>query len=76
MRTDGLGGLRAGAHSKKPRVMRGSERLTTQLSELAGLVLAEREGFEPSIRQKAYTGFRVRRIRPLCHLSTWSNCEV
>ena len=32
-------------------------------------VLAEREGFEPSIRQKPYTGFRVQRIRPLCHLS-------
>ncbi len=44
MRTDGLGGLRAGAHNKKPRVMRGSKRLTTQLSELAGLFLAEREG--------------------------------
>ncbi len=40
MRTDGLGGLWAGAHNKKPRVMRGSERLTTQLSELAGLFLA------------------------------------
>jgi hypothetical protein len=32
-----------GAHSKKPRVVRGSERLTTRLIELAGLVLAERE---------------------------------
>ena len=30
----------SGAHSKKPRVVRGSERLTTRLSELAGLVLA------------------------------------
>ncbi len=38
----------SGAHSKKPRVVRGSERLTTRLSELAGLVLAEQEGFEPS----------------------------
>ena len=27
----------------------GSERLETRLSELAGLVLAEREGFEPSV---------------------------
>jgi len=32
----------SGAHSKKPRVVRGSERLTTRLSELAGLVLAAR----------------------------------
>ena len=31
--------------------------------------LAEKEGFEPSIRQKPYTGFRVQRIRPLCHFS-------
>jgi hypothetical protein len=30
----------SGAHSKKPRVVRGSERRTTRLSELAGLVLA------------------------------------
>ncbi len=30
----------SGAQSKKPRVMRGSERLTTRLSELTGLVLA------------------------------------
>ncbi len=57
MRTDGLGGLRAGAHNKKPRVMRGSERLTTQLSELAGLVLAEREGFEPSVRENRTPDF-------------------
>ena len=41
----------SGAHSKKPRVVRGSERLATRLSELAGLVLAEREGFEPSVRK-------------------------
>jgi|SRR5574343_95038 hypothetical protein len=30
----------SGAQSKKPRVVRGSSRLTTRLSELAGLVLA------------------------------------
>jgi hypothetical protein len=30
----------SGAHNAKPRVVRGSERLTTRLSELAGLVLA------------------------------------
>jgi hypothetical protein len=29
--------------------MRGSERLTTRLSELAGLFLAERVGFEPTV---------------------------
>ena len=34
---------------QKPRVVRGSERLTTQLSELEDLVLAAREGFEPSV---------------------------
>ena len=41
----------SGAHSKKPRVVRGSERLATRLSELAGLVLAERVGFEPTVRE-------------------------
>ena len=46
-----------GAHSKKPRVVRGSERLTTRLSELAGLVLAEREGFEPSVRKNRTPDF-------------------
>jgi len=39
----------SGAQSKKPRVVRGSSRLLTRLSELAGLVLAEREGFEPAV---------------------------
>ena len=34
----------SGAQSKKPRVVRGSERLTTRLSELAGLGLAGRVG--------------------------------
>ena len=29
---------------KKPRVVRGSERLATRLSELAGLVLAGQKG--------------------------------
>ena len=50
----GFGGAlpwgQSGAQSKKPRVVRGSERLATRLSELEGLVLAEQEGFEPSIR--------------------------
>lgn len=31
--------------------------------------LAEVEGFKPPIRKRAYTGFRVRRIRSLCHTS-------
>jgi GAF domain-containing protein len=30
---------------------------------------AEREGFEPSSDRKTRTGFRDRRIQPLCHLS-------
>ena len=30
---------------------------------------AEREGFEPSMDGTAHTGFRDRRIQPLCHLS-------
>ena len=34
----------SGAHNKKPRVERGSERLATRLSELAGLVLAGQQG--------------------------------
>jgi hypothetical protein len=32
-------------------------------------VSAEREGFEPSMDETAHTGFRDRRIQPLCHLS-------
>jgi MMPL family len=32
-------------------------------------VSAEREGFEPSSDRKTRTGFRDRRIQPLCHLS-------
>ena len=40
------------------------------------MILAEKEGFEPSIRQKPYTGFRVQRIRPLCHFSGYlAQCE-
>ena len=31
--------------------------------------LAEREGFEPSVLHTQYAGFRIRCIRPLCHLS-------
>ena len=30
--------------------------------------MAEREGFEPPVRQ-AHSGFQDRHIRPLCHLS-------
>ena len=32
-------------------------------------VVAEKEGFEPSVQLKLYAGFRIRCIRPLCHLS-------
>ena len=32
-------------------------------------LLAEKEGFEPSVQLKLYAGFRIRCIRPLCHLS-------
>jgi hypothetical protein len=31
--------------------------------------VAEQEGFEPSVQQKLYAGFRIRCIRPLCHRS-------
>ena len=34
---------------------------------------AEREGFEPSMDETAHTGFRDRRIQPLCHLSGGRN---
>ena len=36
---------------------------------------AEREGFEPSMDGTAHTGFRDRRIQPLCHLSRSSVAE-
>ena len=39
----------SGAHSKKPRVVRGSVRLQTPLSRLEGLVLAEQKSFERSL---------------------------
>jgi hypothetical protein len=41
--------LESEAQSKKPRVVRGSERLTTRLSESAGLVLPVRRGFNVSV---------------------------
>jgi hypothetical protein len=31
----------------------------------------ERGGFEPPMDGNAHTGFRDRRIQPLCHLSRW-----
>ncbi len=37
------------AGTKKPRVERGSERQATLLSRFEVFVLAEREGFEPSV---------------------------
>ena len=48
---------RSGAQSKKPRVVRGSVRLQGRLSMLEGLVVAEREGFEPSIRYNRIPDF-------------------
>ena len=33
------------------------------------MMMAEREGFEPSVQENLYAGFRIRCIRPLCHLS-------
>ena len=42
----------------------------THLRHMSRLItLAEREGFEPSMDETAHTGFRDRRIQPLCHLS-------
>ena len=36
---------------------------------------AEVEGFKPPIRVRAYTGFRVQRIRSLCHTSLIWQCK-
>jgi hypothetical protein len=49
-RFSGVGGhgVSQGAQAKKPRVVRGSERLITRLSGFEGLVLAERVGFSRS----------------------------
>ena len=47
--TGGQFSIGANTHSKKPRVVRGSVRLTARLSELAGLVLAEQKRFEWSL---------------------------
>ncbi len=44
----------SGAQSKKPRVVLGFGRLQIAVSELRWLVLAEKEGFEPSIRRTVY----------------------
>ena len=38
--------------------------------------MAEQEGFEPSVQQKLYAGFRIRCIRPLCHRSAASKDEI
>ena len=39
-----------------------------------GYKLAEREGFEPSVPRKEYTGLAVQHLQPLSHLSAlkWS----
>lgn len=39
-----------------------------RVNDVPRLHIAEREGFEPPVRQ-AYSGFQDRHIRPLCHLS-------
>ena len=31
-------------------------------------IMAGKEGFEPSVLEYQYAGFRIRCIRPLCHL--------
>src|SRR4030095_11994878 len=41
----------------------------TKKGPVGTLVLAEGVGFEPTVRKNPYTGFRIRRIRPLCHPS-------
>ncbi len=51
-----------------PRMVRGSERPRSPLSRFEGLVLAGKEGFEPSVLEYQYAGFPIRCIRPLCHL--------
>jgi hypothetical protein len=38
--------------------------------------MAEREGFEPSVRCNPYDGLANRYIRPLCHLSDSDNHEA
>ncbi len=46
----GVGAMgQSGGRSKKPRVVRGSKRLATRMSELVGLVLAGRLRFEQSL---------------------------
>ena len=48
-------------------VLQGAETLERQGS--CGIMMAEREGFEPSVPRKRDNGFRDRPVRPLRHLS-------
>ena len=45
-----VGGLKSGAQSKKPRVVRGSRLAHVTMSKLVQVILAERGGFEHLIR--------------------------
>ena len=45
----------------------GTERMTAEREWAEALT--ERGGFEPPMDGTAHTGFRDRRIQPLCHLS-------
>ena len=49
----------SGRKSKKPRVVRGSDRLTKQLSELAGVVVAGQKGLCKKLAQLLDTLFLV-----------------
>ena len=42
---------------------------TPALEDLKKFCMAGKEGFEPSVLEYQYAGFRIRCIRPLCHLS-------
>ena len=51
------GGSQSGAQSKKPRVVRGLRPPQGLLSRFEVFVLAEREGFEPSVRENRTPDF-------------------
>jgi hypothetical protein len=46
-----------------------SKTLTNCYNDIIIFMLAEREGFEPSVPRKGDNGFRDRPVRPLRHLS-------
>ena len=62
--------------SRRPHAPRGSRGATgvrtflqKEVLRTAGLLFAERAGFEPAILRWEYTGFRDQRLQPLGHLS-------